>query len=120
MLVFIGLTPIWFSIESHNNIPSLSLYSLNGQTIELGDSGGEVWLDGRKEQIMNSNHEWQKHQANERVQARLRDAELHRLSKQGEPKQQQLVPNQKHYQRVIQFVQAKRQVVVARLSELLW
>lgn len=35
------------AIESHNNIPLLSLRSLHGQTIEPGDSGGGVWLDGR-------------------------------------------------------------------------
>ena len=31
---------------------------------------------------MNSNYEWQKHQANERVQARLQEAEAHRQAKQ--------------------------------------
>jgi hypothetical protein len=35
------------AIEFRNNIPLLSLRSLNGQTIEPGDSGGGVWLDGR-------------------------------------------------------------------------
>lgn len=30
---------------------------------------------------MNSNFEWQKHQANERVQARLHEAEIHRSLK---------------------------------------
>lgn len=80
--------------------------------INLGDSDDRVWLDSRKEQIMNSNYEWQKHQANEQVQ--LRDAKLHRLSKQGEFKRQQLVSNQKHYRRVIRFVQAKRQAVLAK------
>ena len=32
---------------------------------------------------MNSNYEWQKHQANERVQARLQEAEAHRQAKQA-------------------------------------
>lgn len=32
---------------------------------------------------MNSNFEWQKHQANERVQARLQDGAAHRRAKQG-------------------------------------
>ena len=67
---------------------------------------------------MDSNYEWQKHQANERVQARLREAELHRLSKQGEFEQQQPMPNQKHSRRIIKFVQAKRQAVVAKLAGL--
>jgi hypothetical protein len=35
------------AIEFRNNIPVLSLRSLNGQTIEPGDSGGGVWLDSR-------------------------------------------------------------------------
>ena len=35
------------AIEFRNSIPLLSLRSLNGQTIEPGDSGGGVWLDGR-------------------------------------------------------------------------
>ena len=35
------------AIGFRNNIPLLSLRSLNGQTIEPGDSGGGVWLDGR-------------------------------------------------------------------------
>ncbi|MBE2224750.1 MAG: hypothetical protein IAF02_24635 [Anaerolineae bacterium] len=32
---------------------------------------------------MNSNYEWQKHQANERVQARLQEADAHRQAKQA-------------------------------------
>jgi len=35
------------AIEFRNNMPLLSLRSLNGQAIEPGDSGGGVWLDGR-------------------------------------------------------------------------
>lgn len=36
------------TIVSHNNIPLLVLHSLNGESIEPGDSGGGVWLeDGR-------------------------------------------------------------------------
>jgi hypothetical protein len=35
----------------------------------------------QKEQIMSNNYEWQKHQANERVQARFQEAEAHRQSK---------------------------------------
>ena len=31
---------------------------------------------------MNSNYEWQKHQADERAQARLRDAKIHRQLKE--------------------------------------
>ena len=34
------------AIEFRNNMPLLSLRSLNGQAIEPGDSGGGVWLDG--------------------------------------------------------------------------
>ena len=32
---------------------------------------------------MNSNYEWQKHQANERVQARLHEADKHRRATQA-------------------------------------
>ena len=35
---------------------------------------------------MNSNYGWQKQQANERVTARLRDAQLYRAVKQDSPK----------------------------------
>lgn len=35
------------AIESRDNIPFLLLRSLNGQSIEPGDSGGGVWLNGR-------------------------------------------------------------------------
>lgn len=34
---------------------------------------------------MDSNYHWQKHQANERINARRRDAEAQRLLKQNEP-----------------------------------
>jgi hypothetical protein len=36
-----------------------------------------------QEQKMNSNYHFQKHQANEQIQARLQEAEDHRLSKQA-------------------------------------
>ena len=33
--------------ETHNGVPMLSLRSLNGQSIEPGDSGSGIWADGR-------------------------------------------------------------------------
>lgn len=41
---------------------------------------------------MNSNYEWQKHQATERAQARLRDAEIHRQMKQVKQRSPFILP----------------------------
>lgn len=61
---------------------------------------------------MNNNYEWQKYHTNEKVQARLRNAELHRLSKQAEIS----VPKQKRQRKMIQFTGAKGRKALASLA----
>jgi len=75
-----GFSPDWLQLDSFKK-PSDARHFI-GHDIRRDSKAARV-VNRPKEIIMNSSYGWQKHQANEQIQARQREAEMHRMAKQA-------------------------------------
>jgi hypothetical protein len=62
---------------------------------------------------MTSNYEWQRHHTRERIQARLREAELHRLARQGKDRVPHAGPARRRVNRTLMLVGAALALLLA-------